>query len=170
MQALIDDNTAIYVTDDLPNAEARYRVRFGFDPNGIVMANNDTHIVFEGYSGTSTAVLRVELRRSSGNYQVRVGILNDATTWTSSSWFTITDASHWIELDWKAATAVGTNNGYVTLWLDGTQQAQLNTLDNDTRRIDRVRLGAVTGIDTGTRGTYFFDEFVSRRQNYTGLP
>jgi hypothetical protein len=41
-------------------------------------------------------------------------------------------------------------------------------MDNDTRRIDRVRLGALTGIDTGTRGTYYFDAFESRRQNYIG--
>jgi len=41
-------------------------------------------------------------------------------------------------------------------------------VDNDTRRIDRARLGALTGIDTGTRGTYFFDAFESRQQNYIG--
>ncbi len=40
--------------------------------------------------------------------------------------------------------------------------------DNDTRRIDRVRLGAVAGIDTGTRGTYYFDAFESRRQTAIG--
>jgi len=41
-------------------------------------------------------------------------------------------------------------------------------MDNDTRRIDRVRLGAITGIDAGTRGTYYFDAFMSRRQTYIG--
>jgi hypothetical protein len=29
-------------------------------------------------------------------------------------------------------------------------------------------LGAVAGIDAGTRGTYYFDAFESRRQNYIG--
>jgi hypothetical protein len=33
LQAGIDDNNSIYVTDDSPNAEARYRARFRFDPN-----------------------------------------------------------------------------------------------------------------------------------------
>jgi len=36
-------------------------------------------------------------------------------------------------------------------------------VDNDTRRIDRVRLGAVAGIDSGTRGSYFFDAFQANR-------
>ena len=38
----------------------------------------------------------------------------------------------------------------------------------DTWRIERARLGAVAGIDTGTRGTIYFDAFESRRQSYIG--
>jgi len=80
----------------------------------------------------------------------------------------IGDGPHSIELDWRAATAVGANNGGLTLWIDGVQQADLTGVDNDTLQIDRVRLGAVTGIDTGTRGTYYFDAFESRRQTFIG--
>jgi hypothetical protein len=54
------------------------------------------------------------------------------------------------------------------LWIDDIQQEDLNGIDNDTRRIDRARLGALSGIDTGTRGTYYFDAFESRRQIYIG--
>ena len=70
---------------------------------------------------------------------------------------------HQIELDWRAASAVGANNGGLTLWIDGVLKGDLNGADNDTLRIDRVRLGGVAGIDAGTRGTYYFDEFSSRR-------
>jgi len=143
-------------------------VRSYFDPNSISMASGDAHFIFDGYTGTSTLVLRVEFRHSSGNYQVRARLLNDSTTWTNTSWFTISDASHFFELDWRAAIAAGANNGGLTLWIDGTQRANLAGVDNDTRRIDRVRLGAVAGIDTGTRGTYYFDAFESRRQTYIG--
>lgn len=168
MQATIDDNTSIYVTDDRANAESRYRARFYFDPNSIRMAGGDNHFIFYGYSGTSTIVQRLQLRFSSGNYQLRAALRNDGSTWTNSNWFTISDASHFIELDWRAATAAGANNGGLTLWIDGTQRTNLTGVDNDTRRIDRVRLGAVTGIDTGTRGIYYFDAFVSRRQTFIG--
>jgi len=41
-------------------------------------------------------------------------------------------------------------------------------MDSDTRRIDLVMLGAVTGIDTGTRGIAYFDVFESRCQSYIG--
>jgi len=168
MQAVIDDNNTIYVTDNLPAAEPRYRARFYFDPNSIVMASGDAHFIFNGFMGTSTAILRVEFRNFSGVYQVRGRLINDGTSWTNSSWFTISDATHYIEVDWRAATAVGANNGGLTLWIDGAQQANLTTVDNDTRRIDSVRLGAITGVDTGTLGTYFFDAFESRRQTFIG--
>jgi len=167
LQALINDNNAIYVTDDRPNAEPHYRARFYFDPNSIVMANNDSHDIFYGYSGTTLTVLRVQLRFSNGAYQLKAGLLNDSNSWTSSNWLTISDAPHSIELDWRAAAA-GTNNGGLTFWIDGAQRANLTGVDNDTRRIDRVQLGAVFGIDTKTRGTYYFDAFESRRQTYIG--
>jgi hypothetical protein len=41
-------------------------------------------------------------------------------------------------------------------------------VDNAGQRIDRVRLGAVGGLDTGTSGTLHFDAFESRRQRYIG--
>ena len=170
---MIDDNNAIYVTDDRPNAEPRYRARFYFDPNSIPMASNNAHFIFKGFAGTSTEVLRVDFRFFSGAYQLRAGLLNDSAIWTYTSWLTISDVAQYIELDWRAATAAGANNGGLTLWIawiDGThtQQADLTGVDNDTRRIDRARLGALTGIDNGTRGTYYFDAFESRRQTFIG--
>jgi hypothetical protein len=168
LQAVINDNTALYLTDDSPAAEARYRARFYFDPNSIGMVSGDNHYLFYGYAGTSTAVVRVQFRFSNGSYQLRVALRDDASTWTTSTWFPISDAVHFIEVDWRAATAAGANNGALTLWIDGVQKASFTAADNDTRRIDRVRLGAVAGIDAGTRGTYDVDAFESRRQSYIG--
>jgi hypothetical protein len=168
MQVVIDDNNTIYVTDDSPNAEMRYRARFYFDPNSISMLSGDAHFIFKAFMGTSTEALRIEFRQSAGAFQLRAALLDDGTTWSNTNWFTISDAPHFVELDWRAATAVGANNGSLTLWLDGIQQQNLTGIDNDTRRMDRARLGALAGMDTGTRGTYYFDAFESRRQNYIG--
>ena len=163
MQAVIDDNISIYASDDLPEAETNYQASFDFNPHSITMASGDAHLIFGGYQGTSTLVLRVQFRRYSGNYQLQASLLNDGSTWAATSWYTISDAYHQINLDWQAATAAGANNGSLTFWVDGNSLPTLAGVDNDTRRIDRVRLGAVNGIDTGTRGTTYFDEFVSSR-------
>lgn len=163
----IASNTSTYLTDDSPNAEARYRVRFYLDPNSLAMDQSNMFIPFYGYQGTSTQVIRVDLRRYNGNYQLRSGLRLDSTTWKMSPYYTVSDAPHSIELDWQAATAAGANNGSLTLWLDGVQKPALTGIDNDTRRVDRARLGAI-GVDTGTRGTFYLDDFVSHRSSYIG--
>ena len=169
LQAVIDDNNPIYVTDDSPNAETRYRARFYFDPNSIKMVSNDAHYIFLGYTSASIPVLRIEFRFSKGNYQLRTALRNDSNSWTSSNWFTISDNPHFIELDWRASTASGANNGGLTIWIDGgNPRANLAGVDNDTRRMDRIQLGAISGIDSGTRGSYSFDGFESHRQTYIG--
>ena len=169
LQAVIDDNNTLVVIDDSPTAEMRYRARFYFDPNSIPMANDNAHLIFQGFTGSGTVqVLQLELRFQSGGYEVRALLVNDAKGWTSTSWIPLSDAPHALELDWRASTAAGANNGGLTCWIDGTHQADLTGVDNDTRRIDQVRLGAANGVDNGTRGTYFFDAFESRRLTFIG--
>jgi hypothetical protein len=169
MQAVINDNNSIYVTDGTPLAEKSYRARFYFDPNSIAMAKNNAFLIFRGLNSSRTAVLQVEMRYYSSQYQLRASALNDGNSLLSSSWIVLTDTSHFIELGWQASGAVGANNGSLALWIDGVQRASLSGLDNDTRQIDRVQLGAVSGIDRGTRGTCYFDAFESRRYSYIGM-
>lgn len=169
LQALIDDNNVLALIDDVPFAEPRYRARFYFDPNSILMTIGDAHLIFQGFAGSGvTQVLQLELRFQATGYEVRALLLSDSKTWVSTGWIPISDEPHALELDWRASTAVGANNGGLTFWIDGIQQADLTGIDNDTRRIDQVRMGAVSGIDNGTRGTYFFDYFEARRLTYIG--
>ena len=168
IQALLDDNNPVYVTDQSPEANVRYRARFYFDPNSVSMASGNAHYIFQGMTGTSTSVVRLELRSYQGDYQVRASLVNDSTSWTLGTWLPIRDQMHFMELDWRAASGAGTQDGGLTLWIDGAVRSEIAGIDNDTRRVDFVRLGAVSGIDTGTRGTYFFDAFESRSATYIG--
>jgi hypothetical protein len=170
MRALIDSNGAILVSDERPTAETRYRARFYFDPNSIRMAEADSHGIFFGFSGSDITrpVLRAQMRFASGTYQVQISTLMDNTSWRNSQWLTLSDNPHSLEIAWQASSAQGANNGSLRFWLDGVQRVSWKGIDNDTWRIERVRLGIVSGIDTGTRGTYFFDGFESRRLSYIG--
>jgi hypothetical protein len=168
MQAVINNNTSIYVTDNTPNAEARYRARFYFDPNSISMASGNSLYIFYGYTSGGAVVVRVEFGWSGSSYRIRAAVRDNSNNWITSSWFTITDTRHSIEFYWQAATGAGANNGGLTLWIDGTQQANLTGINNNLRRIDYIQLGAVAGIDNRTRGTTYFDAFESRRNTYIG--
>jgi hypothetical protein len=174
MKAILDDNVSIYVTDWSPFDETRYRGRFYFDPNTITVANNNAHYLLFVLNRDNVVVARLELRRYNNTYQVRSGVVNDGSTWSNSAWFTITDAPlrrapHKLEIDWRASSAPGANNGGITFWVDDVQRGNFTNIDNDTRKVDYVQWGAVSGVDSGTRGTYYFDDFVARRESYIGM-
>jgi hypothetical protein len=168
MKVVIDDNNPIFVRDNTPNKEKQYRARFYFDPNSIAMKSGDTHQLFVGYVNEAPMVFEVQFRRYNTAYQIAIGMLNDGSLLRRSTWFTISDGRHFVEIEWKASTKSGANNGYMNLWIDGVVRAKLNGIDNDTRAIDSVRLGPISGIDSGTRGTYYIDSFVSKQLNYVG--
>ena len=128
-----------------------------------------TNYIFYGFMGTSTTVMRLEFRSFQGDYQIRSASVNDANSWTSTAWVTLGDQMRFVGFDRPAVSAAGADNGGLTLWVDGQRTANLSVVDNDTCRVDRIRLDAVSGIDVGTRGTYYFDAFESGRQTYSGL-
>ena len=163
MRVRIDDNTPICVIDDSPTGENSYQAKFRFDPNSIRMANGDYHTIFLGQDLRTSfvAALRVDFRKVASGYQLRASAKKDDLTWINTAWFAITDQSHEVEVEWDASQSEGMNNGQLTFSIDSIQKADIITIDNDTFRIDRVRLGAVSGIDTTTRGQYFFDSFES---------
>jgi hypothetical protein len=132
------------------------------------MAGGNAHYLLYGLTSSGAVTVRLEFGRSSSSYRIRAALSNNSTTFTSTSWFNISNASHYIEIYWQAATAPGANNGSLTLWIDGIQRANLTGISNDARRIETVRFGAVAGIDSGTRGTEYFDAFQSDRFTYIG--
>ncbi len=166
--ALIDNRTAMYLRDDSPLSESRYWVHFAFDPNSVKMKSGDYHSIMAARS-SSTEVIRLDFRYSGGTYQVRGRVNKDGGGYITTSWYDISDAPHAIEFDWQAATSVGANNGYLSLWVDNVLQQTIGQIDNDQNRIEEVRLGPLSGIDLTTAGTELFDDFVSRRANPSGL-
>ena len=126
------------------------------------MAENDNHLLFHGIS-TSAPTIQLRLQFINGEYRLRGEVENDIRRWSFTSWTILTDTVHSIHIDWRAATSAGANNGEFSLWVDGTRQSLVSGIDNDTRKIDQARLGAVGEIDSGTRGIYYFDAFESQR-------
>jgi hypothetical protein len=163
LRALIDDTNALYVSDDSPASETRYRTRFYVDPNSLSMGAGEILDLLAGYNG-ATQVLRVQMQKVSGTYQLRAGLLSDAGSWTDTSWYAIQDAWTAVEIDWQALAY----DGSLSLYVGGAFKQSLTRIDNDTRKLGSVRLGAM-GVDAGTSGALYFDDFESRRYSYIGL-
>jgi hypothetical protein len=169
MQVVIDDTNPVYVVDETPNNESRYRARFYFDPNSLAIGNNDAFFLLQGHvPNSSTEALRVEFGQSLGIYRIRARIATNVFGWVNTAWINITDAPHIIEVDWRASTSASAKDGTLTFWIDEVQQGHVTGVDNHTHRLTQVRFGAVSAIDASTSGTFYLDAFASRREEYIG--
>jgi hypothetical protein len=162
MEVLINGNGPIFVERDHIAPESRYRVHFYLDPNSIGMDDGDSLAVFRGYSSNSTPLV-IYLSATSGGYQLQLVVIDDGGNLLWSDLVQLGDGPQQIDLDWAAGTAPGANDGSVTFEVNGEPALLLVSLDNDGHRLDEVRLGAVGGIDGGTRGSFYIDHFESFR-------
>jgi hypothetical protein len=158
----ISGSSTSYVTDSRPAAETSYHARFWFNPRGMLTAGKSVDVLTGRSSGGST-LFRVQYRLSSGGQpQVRTGVARSGGT-TYTSWFTIANASHSIEIGWQAATSAK-----FTFAIDGATVQTLTGLATSADRLETVRLGPSGGLASGMTGTLYFDGFVSTRTSPIG--
>ena len=169
LQALVNDTNSIFVQDDNPNAEKRYRVRFYFDPNGFDPGESQSHFRTRILiaQGSGFRLITVVLKRQLGAYSVEVRVRRNDGTRADTGFFPISDGPHFIEFDWQRATGPGAGDGSLQMWIDGGSVATLSGIDNDTVPIDQTRMGALS-VKTGAAGTLYYDQFESRRQVFIG--
>jgi predicted outer membrane repeat protein len=171
IQATVDDTTGLYVQDESPNDEPRYRARFYLDPNGFDPGEALTHRrsrVLIGFTeGPLRRVFAVVLRRVNGAYAVMARARLDEGTQVDTGFVPITDAPHVIEVDLRSATGPDTGDGWIQLWVDGVPSGSVSGLGNHRAAVDLVRLGALS-VKGGSSGALRFDAFESRRRTYIG--
>ena len=152
----------MYVRDDTPTAEIRYRCRFYIDPNSITMGNNENIDMMLGAANEPFRAFAVRLKYlTASGYNIGSWIRSDDLTYNYLSNYPITDGQHCIEVDFIKSS--GANDGSLQLIIDGVSKETKGSIDNDRGVIDYVQIGIVTGtaIGGGTSGTFFLDDFAS---------
>jgi hypothetical protein len=162
LQATFTNTTNMLVRNDSPTAETRYRARFYFHPNSISMATGDNITLFQGLNASGSIVFSIQFNRSSAGYQLRARSHDSGSgVFVNTPYFAISNTVHTVEIDWG-------NDGHLTFWIDGVQQANLTGISNSIYNIETIRLGAPTMSITGTSGSFYIDAFESRRFTYIG--
>jgi RHS repeat-associated protein len=169
LQAAVDDDSPMFVQDNSPLSEPRYRARFYFDPNGLYIPDDMSLVLLEGRDLADGAVFQVSLRYSDDEYQVGASLVDDSQEGYATDWSTITDEPHAIEIEWASAWDAETPNGFINWWLDGEEADSATAIDNDTLRIDNVRLGVLSLSSAYISGTLYIDDFVSHQNETIGL-
>lgn len=161
MNLLIDNTTAMHVRDNTPVAETRYRFRFYIDPNGLTMADNDEFFIFAARDNSFNTNCSIKFNYTTANgYRIKATDRADGA-WDDTQYYIITDMPHCIEIDWKASSFDGADDGMLELYIDDVLKETLAGVDSDTGNVEDVRMGATSGIDAGTSGTFYLDDFAS---------
>jgi hypothetical protein len=171
LRAVVDDSRSLFVEDHSPRDERRYRARFYLDPNGFDPGEAQNHRrvrLFLGFEeNPSRRVFALVLRRLAGHFALMGRARLDDNNQRDTGFFDITDAPHWVEIDWRAASAPGAADGAFELWIDGASLFAATDLANGAAEVDFVRLGALN-LKSGASGTLRWDEFESRRLTAIG--
>jgi DNA-binding beta-propeller fold protein YncE len=171
LRASVDDTAALYVQDDSPQGEARYRARFYLDPDDYDPGEASGHFrtrLFLAFAEPNRRVMALVLRRRGGQYALIARLRRDDGTQADAA-LPLGDGPRLLEVEWSRASAEAAADGSLTLWMDGVPQLTLGGVDNDQAGVDFVRLGALN-VKPGAAGVLRFDEFESRRLQYIGPP
>ncbi|MCB2160576.1 peptidoglycan DD-metalloendopeptidase family protein [bacterium] len=132
------------------------------------MTPGDAFRVLRCYSSSvENCVVQLSFN-SNNNYQVRIGIPDDAAVYTYSVWFNLVDGWNAIEIFWTGGMTGSTIAGSLTLWVNGEEMASIDQINNDSLKLESVWLG-INGADAGTSGSLYIDDYESHRYSYIGL-
>lgn len=157
MSVEIPNTTGRYVAKTLASNQTRLRSRCYINTNSIAITNN-TEVNFM-YHYNAVGNIFTCLRNEGGVYKIRL-ITNDDSTQVYTSSYAISNGVHCVEVDWKASSGDGNNDGFIELLIDGTSKETVSNIDSDTRTTRYIRFGAVSQIAAGTSGTIYLDDYV----------
>lgn len=160
----IDDQSARYGEAQFASLVApAYRYRFYLDPNGLEMADWKNFIIAQ-VRANSIPRQWIVLRFRQGFYELRLVVRDDSGTVRYSGYHVISDAEHSVEVLVRHASDAGAEDGLAALLVDGVQVVQFSELDlyDLDKRPNNMQFGAVAGVDAGTLGTLYLDEWILR--------
>lgn len=165
MAATMDDADSLYGRLVFAAiATGIYRLRFYFDPNGLDYGDWEDFRIFQLHRDAALRLLvYIRWRDGTNTFYISVDVIDDNGAYIGTNWYTITDDAHYIEILVEYADDPGSENGELTLWVDGALQENINDIDIFTRtQPNEMRMGAVGGVDAGCDGTIYLDEFIIR--------
>lgn len=137
--------------------QTRLRQRFYFDPNSLDMTDYQRIAIAQG-EDFSNFPYKIHLYSGVGTYIIEMRTMSDARVETDKTYL-ISDATHYIEFDWKASSAPGANDGFGYTWIDGTLRLSTTGIDNDTFTVSTPKLGMCLGTTSAVNGTIYFDNW-----------
>jgi hypothetical protein len=143
--------------DDIP-AYAAFTQTYLFDINSLTMADGDL-LEISNVNDGAVNLISVNLGYTLANgYFLRFDTRDDTSGAVIGTNVLVNDGAMKIDAEFMAASYAGADNGYMRAYIDGVLVDQAVDLDNDGRLVRQVRLGVI-GVDAGTSGTLYYDDY-----------
>jgi hypothetical protein len=170
IRAIMDDRAPLYVQDDSPENEPRYRARFYFDAAGFVPRTPlraSRLPIFGAFGGPTERLVGILLRVRDGRYAISAQVRQPGRLAARTPFIPITAGPHAVEFDWRRSSDAAAADGAFELWIDGVLVATLDGLRTGATGVNFARLGALN-VKVPASGSLAWDEFESRRESYIG--
>lgn len=159
LKCVINDANNLTVNKTLASAVTRFRVRFYLDSNSISNADWNEMTLLLLWAEDWGSVFRLTLEvTGAGIPKIKLADVTKDSGTLAGTAYTLTDEPHCIEIDWKASSGAGNDDGFISLWVDGTLKQTLSAIDNDTVDLMYIYFGT-QWIYGGTTGTVYLDDF-----------
>lgn len=168
LQFTINDINGMSVIDDTPSNESQVHMRFYINKDYLIMADQDEFELYRLLDANSVPIAWISARDNAGTFEVKISTRADDSSTLSSSWYPVGDGWQAISIDWIASSGNSFADGGMSLYLNNELQESLTFLDNDTLRVDNAMI-CTEGLDTGTSGQLFIDDYDMRRLNLPDL-
>jgi hypothetical protein len=130
-----------------------YRAQFKINTNDLAGNNDDYVIPIALYDG-ATAVGAIEWEYDVDQHVIRVGMLEDDTTWVTSANNNIsTGTEYTVEVEFVFQDSTG----FARLWIDDVLVNGVSGADTGTRFPDELRFGNAYGPSLFNSGSYYLD-------------
>ena len=148
-----------FAIDPTPHREASYRAAFLLGISGLELPEGNAHSIFAVRDDVAwQTVAGIQIRRASGRVEV-TALVARAGGWIRTPWKPVGEQSQLV-LEWLGSDR---GAGEVRLLIDGLLAGTVTNLDTGALRVDTAHLGVISGVDAGTSGSHFFDQFESGR-------
>ncbi|MEN8241504.1 MAG: choice-of-anchor Q domain-containing protein, partial [Chloroflexota bacterium] len=156
--------------DETPVYQTAFTVQFNLDMNSLKFGEGERFRFMQVKMGAERPFFIV-VKYDSGQYLMQLNTLLDDLTKVKTGWYLLNNAPRTIEVNWKAASPDGANDGWIEFYLEDTLLETLSNLDNDTIFVDTFKIGFTSRLDgKSLSGIFYLDDIYTSNGGYIGTP
>lgn len=155
---LSGSGSEVWGVDNLPNGETTIVHEIMLDINSLTMTNTNIFNFLELASpGTNSIAVVILILKDASGHKINAIVRNDAGTTAGATTFVLPDQPVILRNELTISSGPGNDDGTWKIFLDGVEKQSITGIDNDTQNVTSIKIGAITGVDAGTSGTFYID-------------